>query len=135
MDADRSRQYVKSFLPAQDGKFYGSHVHFHLFYKLRSPDQYVDMAYVAYAKNLNDAFSLIGCDEDVSFGYFDDVGYSRWETIRLNIPRDISRAIVPQSFFHNAKALFADAGANGISLRRIELLNEGDVEFTRIWCP
>ena len=135
MDMDRSKQYVKSFLPASDGKFYGGHVHFHLFYKFRSPEQYVDLAYVAYAKSIDDAFSLIGCGEDVSFGYFDDAGYSRWETLNLDIPSDLSKAIVPQAFFHDAKALFTDAGANGISLRRIELLSEGDTGFTRIWCP
>jgi hypothetical protein len=135
MDMDRSKQYVKSFLPASDGKFYGGHVHFHLFYKFRSPEQYVDLAYVAYAKSIGDALSVIGGGEDISFGYFDDDGYSRWEALPLELPRDASMAIEPEGFFRNAGELFANAGANGISLRRVELLFEDNTEFTRIWCP
>lgn len=135
MDLDRSKQYVKSFLPSKNGKFYGGHVHFHLFYKLRSPEQYVDLAYVTYAKSLDDALSLIGCDEDINYGYFEDTGYSRWETISLEYPTKNSSSAHKKDFFRDARGLFADAGANGISLRKIELLDEDGMEFTRIWCP
>ncbi len=135
MDMARSKQYVKSFLPDAEGKFYGSHVHFHLFYKIRSPDQYVDLAYMAYAKSLESAFELIGCDEDVSLGYFEHDGGSRWEVLPLEIPDSMPKKSVPAQFYRDSKGLFNDAGANGISLRKVELLSEDGVEFTRIWCP
>ena len=135
MDLAKSKQYVKSFLPNSDGAFCGSHAHFHLFYKIRSPEQYVDLAFVSYAKTLEQAFGIIGRDEDISLGYFDDDGFSRWETIPLEIPNDFSDKVIPQKFYRDAKNLFNDASANGISLRKVELLHEGNVEFTRIWCP
>ena len=135
MDIERSKQYVKSFIPDKDGKFYGSHAHFHLFYKIRSPDQYVDLAFVSYAKNLGQAFDIIGRGEDISLGYFDDDGFSRWETLPIDFPDGLSDKEIPQKFYRDAKNLFNDASANGISLRKVELLHEGNVEFTRIWCP
>ena len=135
MDVNRSKQYVKNFVPSPDGKFYGSHVHFHLFYKTRSPDQYFDLAYVAYADSLERALEIIGEGEEVSLGYFEDDGPSRWIELPLKHPSHIPKRNIPTKFYRGASGIFNDAAANGISLRKIELLHEDDVEFLRVWCP
>ncbi|MBE6646522.1 MAG: helix-turn-helix domain-containing protein [Ruminococcaceae bacterium] len=135
MDLHRSKQLFKSFLPTKDGDFFGGNVHFHIFYKIRFPSQYIDFAYIAYASSLEKAFEMIGDGEDVSMGYFEDDGPSRWIKIPFDPPENISARSIPTKFYRDAKGLFADASSNGISLRKIESLKEGDVEFTRIWCP
>ncbi|MBP3376410.1 MAG: helix-turn-helix domain-containing protein [Clostridia bacterium] len=135
MDLDRSKQLFKNFVPSESGEFFGGNIHFHVFYKIRFPSQYIDFAYVAYAKDLENAYELIGEGEDISMGYFEDDGPSRWVEIPINIPERIPPKSVPMKFYRDAKGLFADAASNGISLRKIESLKEGDVEFTRIWCP
>lgn len=135
MDVGRSKQYVKSFLPAEDGKFYGGHVNFHLFYKIRSPDQYVDIEYVAYAKSIEQALAMTNEGDDVSLGYFEHDGGSRWEILPLDTSQKTGAAIIPTQFYRESRGLFSDAGANGISLRKIELLHEDGIEFVRVWCP
>jgi hypothetical protein len=135
MDVNRSKQLVKNFVPSPDGKFYGSHVHFHIFYKIRSPDQYFDLAYVAYADSLSRAFEIIGEGEDVSLGYFEDDGPSRWIELPLDLPEKLPQKVIPEKFYRDAGGLFNDATANGISLRKIESGIDSDNEYTRIWCP
>lgn len=134
-DMDRSKQYVKSFLPSTDGKFYGGHVHFHLFYKHRSPDRYIDLAYVAYAKDLDSALSAIGDSEDITLGFFEDEGLSRFEELPLPKIDHPTQGNALLTRYRSGKEIFSDASSNGISLRKVELLSDGNTEFTRIWSP
>ena len=135
MDVNRSKQLVKSFVPSSDGKFYGSHVHLHVFYKIRSPDQYFDLAYVAYADSLEQALEIIGEGEDLSLGYFEDDGPSRWIELPIDLPDPFPKKNVSTKFYRDASGIFNDAAANGISLRKIESGVDSDTEYTRLWCP
>ena len=135
MDLSRTRQYVKSFLPDSEGKFRGGHVHFHMFYKKRSPDQYVDLAYVAYARDLESALSIIGEGEDITFGFFESRGGDRFETLPLPQIEQTSQKSPIVTHFRSGHEIFSDASSNGISLRKVELLSDDNTEYTRIWSP
>lgn len=134
IDMAQATQLVKTFLPGTDGKYYSNFVAIHPFYGDKIPTEYMDFAYVGYAEDVESAKRMIGGNEDVAYGYFTTREGEHWITYPFYSEGDKAMTVVsPSHHYADGRAIYENVINSGQSIRKIELLDNANFKYTRVW--
>ncbi len=132
IDMTMTKQLTEAFKPDNEGNFHAGHIWIHPFYKTFRPGFYFDLSYVAFTDSLEHALGIIDSREDIFFGYFSTENGEEW--VKCDIDNNTIPIKKETDFYSSGEYLLSSIVATGISLRKIELLNEAGTDFTRVWC-